>query len=246
MSRLLRGSTRGDEVTVHPDGRREWGGPPEAVAGEQKAAETVIEEARNRAAEVLQRGAEEAAAARVRAVAEGLDQGYREGVGAARAELAAALALVQQIAQDGKALRDRLLAGCEREIVELVIGGVEAVLGAQVRANPELVTETVRRALDRAGAQNLVRIRVSPQDQALVAAWVSERSGDAPAWEVDSDGTIGVGGCVIDTEAGQVDARLDAQVAQIARTLRAAVPESPAADGDQASPAECAAEGDGR
>jgi len=37
-------------------------------------------------------------------------------------------------------------------------------------------------------------------------------------------GAIGVGGCRIDTEAGEVDARLDAQLDQVASMLRGAVP----------------------
>ena len=43
-------------------------------------------------------------------------------------------------------------------------------------------------------------------------------------WEVFEDGSIGVGGCVVDTANGEIDARLDVQLETIARVLRQAVP----------------------
>ena len=107
--------------------------------------------------------------------------------------------------------------------MELVIDSVRAVIGEQARLEPSLVMDTVERALKRTGSQNIVRIRVNPEDRELVSAQIVGRAGEvAASWEVTTDGAIRVGGCVIDTEAGEVDARLDVQLEEIARAFRTA------------------------
>ena len=69
----------------------------------------------------------------------------------------------------------------------------------------------------------MLRIRVNPEDRELVDARLVERVGEAAAsWEVTTDGAITVGGCIVDTECGEVDARLDAQLEEIARVFRSA------------------------
>ena len=224
--RLLHSSTPAEAVTVHEDGRLQTGDDAalDLAAREQaKAAADIVGNARRQAAELLRVGAERAAAARHDAHRGGREQGYRDGAAAAHAEVADALALVQQITLQAKALRDSLLEEAERELVELVIASVEAILGEQVRLEPTLVLDTVERALKRAGAQNVVRIRVNPQDRELLSAQLAARAGDVAAtWAVTADGAVGVGGCVIDTERGEVDARLDVQLEEIARAFRSA------------------------
>lgn len=234
--RLLRASKRGEEITVHEDGRllsqrdTEFG-----AAAERRAADAteIVELAQRRGEELLRATSREATTVLEEAHRAGREQGYREGAATARAELADQLALVQRIVLDGKALRDRLLAGAERDIVELVIASTRTILGEEVRTNPALVLSTVERALERAGAQNIARIRVNPDDLELVSAQLLERMGErAAAWEVAADGAVTVGGCVIDTASGEVDARLDVQLDEVARVFRSA------RNGETDSPAE--------
>lgn len=231
--RFLRSTRRGGEVTLGADGRpqaRPEDGPARAGLDAEDAEETaeaagIVEEARQRADDLLRDAMEQAAAVQHDAYREGREQGYRDGVAEARAELADALALVQTAAADAKGVRDRVLFGAEREVVELVLDIARSVIGEQAKIAPPLVLDTVERALARAGAQNVVRIRVHPEQREIVAASIDERRGDASSFAIVGDGTVEVGGCLIDTEAGQVDARLDVQLDEVARLLRAAVPD---------------------
>lgn len=236
MSRLVRSRMQGDEVLIHVDGRL----PSEADAGlapaeaqRTDAAADIVDQARERADEMLRSSTAQATVAQQDAYRQGHEQGYREGTTIARAELAEALALVQRIALDAKVVRDRLLRDVERETIELVIASTRAVLGEQVQIDPALVLDTVQRALKRAGAQNIVRIRVHPQDHELVSARLGDhRDAAVVDWAVTADGSITVGGCVIDTEAGEVDARLDVQLEEVARRFRAAVQPADAGAGE--------------
>lgn len=136
-------------------------------------------------------------------------------------------------------MRDQLVVQAEREIVELVIEATESVIGSRVDSDEELVHETVRRALERAGSQNIMRVRVSPTEQERVAVRLAADRGALTPFEVLADGTVRVGGCIVDTEAGRVDARLDVQLGEIATLLREALPARPddAADDDWATDA---------
>ena len=196
----------------------------ERLAGD---AADLVERTRRQADAILQQAAEQATVIQHDAYREGRDQGYADGQAAARAELVEALALVQRVAAEAKSVRDRVLMHAEREIVELVIGATRTVLGEQVRLDSSLVLDTVERALSRAGSLNVVRIRVNPADHEVVATGLISRIGDtAAAWSVTADGAISVGGCIIDTAAGEIDARLDAQLGEVARALREALPDA--------------------
>ena len=227
---FLRSARRGAEVTVDDNGniRLPAGGPAGAEANTTNTAASIIDQARERSDELLREAARHAVATRHEAYLEGRDLGHRAGQADARAELAETLALVQQVAAAAMPVRDRLLMSMEQEIIELVLDAVHTVLGEQAQVDRQLVLTTVDRALKRAGALTVVRIRVNPADQEVVSASVVEQAADGGrAWEVTADGAVGVGGCIIDTAHGQVDARLDVQLDEVARVLRGAVPGEP-------------------
>jgi flagellar biosynthesis/type III secretory pathway protein FliH len=223
----LRGTTRGDEVTVQLDGellsREQLSESPEDLERLEEAAD-IVEAARERSAELMRDATEQLGEMERAGHRAGFDLGYAEGLQAAASELSSALELVQAAAREGKAIRDQLIESAEGELVTLVIAALERMVAIRVEQDPELVIETVRRGLDRVGAQRVVRVRVHPDDAQAVRAWLEERGGDGPQWELRADGGVTVGGCVIDTAAGEVNARLDVQLAQIAEQLREATP----------------------
>jgi flagellar assembly protein FliH len=222
--RMLRASSRGQRVTLQADGQLGLAGPGGEATEEDEAAARLLDSAGERAEAIVRRGTEEAARLRTEAVRAGRDDGYREAQAAARAEIAEALELVRAAGADAKALRDSVMRGLEAELVELVVEAARAVIGARAESDRELVVATVERAVERAGRQSVVRIRVHPRDRDVIVATLAEGHGAAAEWEVAEDGAIGVGGCRIDTEAGEVDARLDAQLDEVALMLREAVP----------------------
>lgn len=224
-------STRSDqEFIVHLDGRLQEGVPlpssaPQDIAETTDAAD-LVEEARRRADELLAEASTEVADVRAEGYRHGRDQGYLDGMNEARAELADALALVQAAAQSAQAVRHQLLAATEPEIIELVIDTVHAVISERMSSDDSFVLLTVERALQKLGNQNAVRVRIHPQDLSVVTSHLETRNGTVQSFEVFGDGSIGIGGCVIDTAAGEIDARLDVQLDAVARALRTAVPDA--------------------
>ncbi|MEX2031947.1 MAG: FliH/SctL family protein [Dehalococcoidia bacterium] len=227
--RFIRASRVGGEITLGVDGRpREADDPLSGIVGgtpeETQEATSIVEEAQRRAEDLVRQAAREASSIRERAQQSGYDLGYRQGSLEARAQLADALSLAQRVAAEGAAVRGELLRRSEREMVEIVIAGLRSILGEWATHEPALVQQTVRRALERAGSQNVVRVRLHADEAERVVAFMTESTSEPPAFEVFPDGSIGLGGCVIDTTHGRVDARLDAQLDVIAQLLRDSVP----------------------
>ncbi len=213
---------------MQPDGQLEprLDAPPDTAAAmaETELAANLVDSAQARADAVLADAAAEAADVRAASHQLGWQQGYAEGTAAARAELAEALALVQAAGAAGKDVHDQVVAAADCTIVDLVIAGLQAVLGELARVDAEVVLRTVERAIARAGVDNVVRVRVNPDDVSAVQVELARHGEPATAWELYGDGRVGVGGCVVDTRAGEVDARLDVQLDEVARALRATVP----------------------
>ena len=225
---FLRTPRHAAEIVLGLDGRALAPDSPEfAAATSREAVEAVdiVSRAQEQARAIVEQAQEAVAAAQHEAYGEGRERGYADGMLGARGELADALALVQRVGAEARVVRDRLLWSAEREMIELVIDVAASVLGAQVAIDPALVLETVDRALTRAGAQNVLRVRVHPDDRSIVVAKMTEHHGDTLPFAVIDDHTVAVGGCIVDTQAGEVDARLDVQLDEIARLLRESIPD---------------------
>ncbi|MGE3962139.1 MAG: FliH/SctL family protein [Dehalococcoidia bacterium] len=227
--RFLRATRTAPVITLGLDGRPHVPDDPMSgmVGGSEEEtveAANIVDEARRRSDDLVHRAAREADSIRDHAQRMGYEAGYTAGAQAARAELAQSLALVQAFASEGAAIRADLLRRSEREMVEMVIAALRAILGDRAVSDSTVVVHTVRHALERAGAQNVVRVRVHPSQAELVLAEMADADGEPPSFEVFADGSVGVGGCVVDTQHGRVDARLDVQLDAVARMLRDALP----------------------
>ncbi|MCK9486263.1 MAG: FliH/SctL family protein [Dehalococcoidia bacterium] len=202
----------------------------------------IVEGAQRRAEDLVRQAALEASGIREQARQSGHALGYQQGAAQARAELAASLALVQAVAAEGKAIRDDLQRRAEPEMVGMVIAALRTIVDERAEHEPELVEATVRRALERAGSQNVVRIRVHPQQVDGVVAYLARDRARPEPFEVLADGAIGLGGCIVDTEHGRVDARLDVQLDAVAQLLLDAMPQEafptpdPASEDEPAGP----------
>lgn len=228
---FLRQSRRSAEIVLGVDGRpvpqeNPFSGLEQGTVEEVAEAAALVDEARRRADEIVRRALHEAARIEGEAHAEGHATGLERGISEGRAELAQALALVQRAAAGMKAAHDDLLRHAEPEIVELVITAVTQVIGESITMTHGLAAMTVRRALARVGSLNVVRVQVHPDDLDETRATLIEQHGDPLPFEVAGNGTVGIGGCIVDTEAGRVDARLDVQMAEVIGALRAAIPEA--------------------
>jgi len=161
----------------------------------------------------------EARAAREAAWDEGFAAGREEALAAlepARSALLEAAAALERSVEDA-------VPEAERRAIELAVALAEKILASAVEADPELVASVVTGALRRALHHGPLVLEVNPADVELVRAsldGIGAELGGLPRLDLVGERRIPRGGCVVDTSEGQIDARLDTQLARGAAVLR--------------------------
>jgi len=157
----------------------------------------------------------------------GRQRGLQEGRAAGRQEsheaLAAELATVRSIA--GK-LNDALVSGIgglEDLAVAIAFEAVCKVLG-EAAMTPEGVRAQVRQAAAHAQNKERLVVRLHPADLSALRDTGALNSmlppGKAVSWVADD--SIELGGCVLETDGGALDARLETQIERMRAALLAA------------------------
>lgn len=117
-----------------------------------------------------------------------------------------------------KELRRTILTGSEREVVRLSLEIAKKVVKREVAVDEELILALAKVALNRLADQTLITVRVNPKDCQSI---LNHRQSPAHRDSLDEgirlveDPMITRGGCLIETESGVIDARVEEQFREI-------------------------------
>ncbi len=161
-------------------------------------------------------------------------EGFHSGEEVGRAQVGAELKAQWEIESDTlraevRALVDGIIQARrtlweaqEAEMVGFVLDIARQVIKTEISQNPEIVTHVLQNALRRVTDKENVRIRVSVADAGLVRSQrddlISVLDG-LKNLEIVDDRRVGPGGCVIETNAGTIDAKIETQLAEVERAL---------------------------
>ncbi|OHX12065.1 hypothetical protein BI347_00085 [Chromobacterium sphagni] len=146
----------------------------------------------------------------------GLSRGEAEAVRRQEALNGRLQALMQSVDEE----RQRALAEMEELVSPLLYAALAKIIG-ELTPSSELVASCVRRALSEARGREPMRVRLHPEDAALMV--------DVPAGSLDGEGRgvtivpdrqVSGGGCVIETAGGDLDAQFTTQLERLRRVLR--------------------------
>jgi flagellar assembly protein FliH len=192
---------------------------PVEVAEPAGSGFTTLEE---RAAGLLARAEAEAEMLREAARAEGYEAGRAEAMAAltpaSEVLQQAALAVQAEVADRA----DRL----EAHAVDLALFLAEKVIGGALAVQPERVVETVRGALRGIVERERITILVSPDDLDLVRDSIADilaSLGGVEHCEVQAERRVGRGGCVVRTQDGDVDARIETKLQRAREVIESAL-----------------------
>ena len=204
----------------------------------QRRCEQELSRARQQAGEILRRAREDARQTGKNAFTQAKRDGYQEGFKEAerkiqqRAEkiaaeevqrrLQTALPAVQKLSETLAYERERWLAEWETEVIRLAVAIAEKVVRRELRIHPEVSTELVRETLQMVSGSARLRIRLHPEDEQYVGTAAREMAhalSGVTEVRIVPDETLAPGGCLVETEHGAVDGRLDAQLDRIFREL---------------------------
>lgn len=154
---------------------------------------------------------------------EGYELAYKEGLEAGRKELEGIVSALRTALQGITELKKDLHRETEEEIVEIIIGALRKILMDEVQTNPETVFSTVKNALKRARDKERIIIRVNPEDIQTIKNHkqeLLEQIDGIKHLEFEEDSKIGRGGCILESDSGKIDARLENQLMAVEQALR--------------------------
>ncbi|MCD6499775.1 MAG: hypothetical protein J7M25_15895 [Deltaproteobacteria bacterium] len=177
------------------------------VVDARAVAQRIVERAGHQAEEILAK----ARYARDAVVAEARALGYEEGLGQATEVLVRA-----------RVEASRLQASSSKQLVTLATRMAEKILASELALRPEAVVSVAARAMLQVAWCSKLVIHAHPQD---VEAIRLHRSDLLSAAQIQADvvfvedPSITRGGCLVDSEAGQIDASVESQLAALERAL---------------------------
>jgi type III secretion protein L len=166
------------------------------VSRAQREAETVLEEA------VLRRDESLEAARR---------EGYQHG-----------LSQWDKALRSLEGAREALHARHEAELVGLAVKIAEKIIGEELRTRPETIVSIVGECLRGIRYGHSLTIRVNPSESAEVQRGLSrlqETIGPGRHIQVLADSTVSPGGCIVESDLGVIDARLETQLKRLDEIL---------------------------
>ena len=165
---------------------------------------------------------ERAAAMQAEAEHRGYEAGLERGLADARARTEQAVEAFAAAQRSVAEMHDRYVAEAEAAAVDLAFQIAEKVLAATIASDREVVLGVVSGALLRTTDRDHLVLEVNPGDFELVRDSASElaaRLGGINRMEVVSERRVEPGGCVVRTEAGEIDARVSSQLERVRQLL---------------------------
>jgi flagellar assembly protein FliH len=155
--------------------------------------------------------------------AEGFAAGHRDGHAAGRREALSEnviqVARIDEILKELTADLARFDRGIAQEVVQLGLAVARKLVGESLRIRPAIVRESVEEALRQVShLRGAVVLVVNPADAPLVRDYLD--TAPVPGgWSLREDPLVGVGGCRVETAAGEVDATLQERWHRITASL---------------------------
>ncbi len=207
--------------TPEPRGRREGDSealfeatgflPGMASCTEGRSVQEIIGQAKQRADEIAREAYE-------KGFAQGEAAGFEFGNKKAESVAQAFLNVITEV----RNLRHEVLAQAEREAVALAMRIAEQVIAHEISVQEETILHVARAALQLAAGQDRIRIVLHPEDHAF---WINSADVLQSALDgmgevtVDTNPDIRRGGCLIQTEFGEINAEVDRKIALVFQAL---------------------------
>ncbi|MEM8864206.1 MAG: FliH/SctL family protein [Planctomycetota bacterium] len=189
-------------------------------------ADAYVESVRQEAAKIVQQAHADAKAVRVQA----------EKAGREAAEAAIEKLLNEKVAQQMQTIRPALdavvaqltdargawLDHWDQAAVGLSARMAEQVVRGELTARPETTLTWVREALQLASGTSEITIRLHPDDYNNLGEQtraVAEAMGKLATTRLVADTAVTRGGCVVDTEYGQIDQQVESQLNRLVQDL---------------------------
>ncbi|MDR1908638.1 MAG: flagellar assembly protein FliH [Spirochaetaceae bacterium] len=198
--------------------KRKTGEAQEEKRRAEDEAERIIAEAEEKAASLEADAQAEFDERRRDAEKEGRDAGHEEGFAEGRAEAERLVKRTQVILERAQSKRAEILAETEQQLVDLVLLIARKVVKSISDSQREVVIQNVVQALRKVRSRGNIIIRVNMADLKLTTEHTAEfirMMEGVSGIQVSEDSSVDPGGCIIETDFGEIDARISSQLAEL-------------------------------
>lgn len=204
----------------------------------QSRCEDYKEQVRTECRQLIVQAQRQADEIRGRSVAEGHSEGYRNGLGRAETEIAersqkraeelvaerlkTVVPAVATMLEELESTRSQCRLEWERELVGTAVAIADRILRQRLESEPELAADVIAEAVKLAMGATSLQIQLNPVDLVSLGGDVRSLAQDAGRGvtvELVEDSAVSPGGCVVKSENGQIDGRLESMLDQIASEL---------------------------
>lgn len=219
MVRIIKATEAGTE---YPNASAETAGFIDASA----EVRLQLDRARREASCILKEAQEQANGIRQDAERKGVCQATRTIEQQVRLEvdrrLETALPALEEAVRSIDCEKARHLKQCEAHVVRLATAIAERVVRRELGRAPEIALDLVREALDLAAGSERIKLHLNPADYETLgeqAGQLTARLSETTATDLVADSAISPGGCLIETEFGNIDQQFEMQLARIEEEL---------------------------
>ncbi len=161
--------------------------------------------------------------------AAGLVEGFEKGKQAVTGELENVIQRLRQAYMDIEKYRKLLYLKAEEDAVELALAVARKIIGQEIAVDREIVLNVVKRALEKVIDHEKVKIRINPSDLETVKTALFQFLPLVENLEnihFEADAAITDGGCIVETNFGNIDAGIENQLDQISAAFAAELEKS--------------------
>ncbi len=198
-----------------------------ALQDQAAEVERIISEAREQESEILRQAGEEAqrltGQARKEAYEAGRDEGYKEGVEEVKNVVERLHSIIAATIKE----REKILVNSERQIINLVLTMVRKIVKKLSQEDNKMVINNVRESLSLVRGAMTVFIHVNREDFDFVTrhkADLIKMIEGMPEVKILEDPAIDRGGVYIETDIGEIDAKVSTQLEEIENKIKYYMP----------------------
>jgi len=184
-------------------------------------AQHIIAEAQEEALDLRLKAEKEAQVLRQQAVNEGYEAGWKKALDDTREQIDQARSHSQELLDQARKERLAILGSCEGILVRLALDIAQKIVEKELTINPDITVNLVKKIMEFMHSADAFKVLVSPEDFAgLVDEFADlSQSTSSGKLQIAVEKGIKPGGCVVETDLGVIDARLETRISSLENAL---------------------------
>jgi len=175
------------------------------IISAQREAARILEEAEKRAAEIRREAHAEAENLKCAAFHEGTENALTE---------------FERNLVESREIREKVWRETEKDLLRLAVRLAGRIVGREIEKDDKTIIEIISTALQNARQQEKLTVRVNPKDLPTIEKETENlASGRIRFIDFVADPRVESSGCLIESEVGTIDARLETQLRVLERAL---------------------------